>query len=325
MKIGRILGCAGIAASLLPLSAHGSTPVLKAGKAVTVPGGPAKFDFMAVDAARHLLMAAHPGKGTLVVYTLTTGALQQLNTDGEVNGEAVDKADNKLFLTGGNQKVVVFDLTTLKKTDELTLTGPGDCITYDAQNGTVYVDHDDGNEIWVINASTDKVTGRISIAGAPEVLVYNKKSDRLFQNIKPANEIQVINPATNAIEATWPTSPVTSPHGLAVDSKAQHLFVAGDGKVDLINMADGKVLETVTIAPGSVDQIAFDKGNKRLYCASRVGDISVVQETGNTITLLGMVPVLKGTHTLAIDPDTHIVWASTFDSKNSYLQPFTLH
>ena len=312
------------ASSLLQIGAHADSPLLVPGKAVAIPGGSAKFDFMAFDDDNHRILASHPGKGTFVIYDTQAGTVQQLDSDGEVNGEAIDRADNKLFVGGGNQKVLVFDLTSLKKTDEISLTGPADCLTFDSKNDTLYADHDDGKEVWTINASTDKITGSVAIADAPEVLVYNKKADRLYQNIKPANEIQVINPATNTVEATWPTAPVTSPHGLAVDSKAQHLFVAGAGKVALIDMATGKVLSSVDIAPGYVDQIAFDKGSKKLYCASSVGDISVVQETDDTITMLGMVSVPKGTHTLAVDTVTHTVWASTFDASGSYLQPYAI-
>jgi DNA-binding beta-propeller fold protein YncE len=316
---------AALLGALSPLAAHADAPLLTPGKPVTVPGGKAGFDFMTMDAKDHLLLASHPGKGTFVVYNLQTGNLQQLDTDGKVNGEAVDRADNKLFVGGGNMKVVVFDLTTLKKTDEIALTGPADCLVFDSTNDTLYADHDDGKEIWAINGATDKITTSVPIADAPEVMIYDKKSDRLFQNIKPLNEIQVVDPSTNAVVATWPTAPMTSPHGMAIDRKTNRLFDAGEGQVDLIDMTSGKVLSTVAIAPGYVDQIAYDRSNGRLYCASKVGDISVVTETPDgKLTLLGMVPAPKGVHTLAIDPETHTVWASTYDDAGSYLQPYTL-
>lgn len=324
MTFRKYAACAALLGGLAILPAHADTPPLTAGKTVPVPGGPGGFDFMAVDAPRHRLLASHPGKGTFVVYDLKTGKLQQLDTDGKVNGEAVDEADNKLFVAGGNQKVVVFDLKTLQKTDEIALTGPADTIVLDPKNDTLYVDHDDGKEVWAVNAQTDKVTTSIAIADAPEVVVYDAASDRLYQNIKPANEIQVINPTTNTVEATWPTAPMTSPHGLAVDDKTRRLFAAGQGKVVMMDQGTGKVLAEVDIAPGYVDQIAFDPGNDRLYCASSVGDLSVVQETADGAKLLGMVPTPKGTHTLAIDPATHTVWVSTHDDQASDLQPYRL-
>ncbi len=325
MTVRTLAACAALLGGLAPLAACADAPLLTPGYPVTVPGGSAHFDFMAFDAPRHRLLASHPGAGTFVVYNVQTGTLHQLDTDGAVNGEAMDEADGKLFVGGGNHRVVVFDLTTLRKTAEIRLNGPVDCITFDPKTDTLYADHDDGKEVWAINGQTNKVIKSIAIADAPEVAVYDPASDKLYQNIKPANEIQVIDPATNAIVATWPTAPMTSPHGLVADDATQRLFDAGQGQVDLIDTATGKVLSTVAIAPGYVDQIAFDPGSDRLYCASSVGDISVVQETpGGTLTLLGMVATPKGTHTLAIDPATHTVWASTYDTDGSYLQPYLL-
>lgn len=312
--------------SLVP--AHAGPPALVAKNQVVVPGGPGHFDWMTVDAPRHRLLAAHPGKGTLVIYDLKTGDLKQLDTDGEVNGEAVDEPDNKLFVAGGNQKVVVFDLKTLAKTGEVSLTGPADAIAFDPKNGTLYVDHDDGSEVWTVDAKTNKLTGAVAIAGAPEFVTYEPTTDRLYQNVKPANCTQVINPATNKVEATWPTAPMTSPHGLAVDPASQRLFSAGNGKVVVLDLQTGKVVATVDIAPGYVDQIAFDSATKRLYCATSAkgapdSQVSVLQEAKGTATLLGIVSVPKGTHTLAVDPETHDVWISCSDDKSSYLQRLT--
>ncbi len=325
MTVRHLAACAAFLTGLAPLAARADAPLLVPGTPVTVPGGKGGFDFMAVDAKRHRLLATHPGKGTFVVYDLQAGTVQQLDTDGKVNGEAVDEADNKLFVGGGNMKVVVFDLTTLKKLDEITLTGPADCLTFDPKTDTLYADHDDGTEVWAINGQTDKIIKAVAVADAPEVVVYDAASDKVYQNIKPANEIQVIDPATNTIVATWPTAPMTSPHGLVADDANQRLFDAGQGKVDLIDMTTGKVLSTVDIAPGYVDQIAYDSGNGRLYCASSIGEISVVTvKPDGTLTLLGMIATPHGTHTLAVDPATHTVWVSTQDDTGSYLQPYTV-
>ena len=88
-------------------------------------------------------------------------------------------------------------------------------------------------------------------------------------------------------------------------------------------MKSGKILSTVDIAPGYVDQIAFDPATRRVYCASTVGAISVVGETADGAALLGTVTVPKGAHTLAIDPETHAVWVSYYDDNGSDLMELT--
>jgi DNA-binding beta-propeller fold protein YncE len=289
---------------------------------VPVSGGAGHFDFMQPDRRAGRIYASHPGKGTLVVLDLKTHTVQQIDTNGEINGIVVDRADNKLFACGGNQKIEVFNHDTLAKTDEISLTGPADDLVLDTKTDTLYVDHDDGTEAWVVDAKTDKLTGSVTLAGAPEVVAYDSTSDKLYQNIKPANEIQVIDPATNKVVSTWPTAPMESPHGLVVDSRNNRIFDAGNGKVDVIDLQSGKVLQTIDIAQGYVDQIAFDRSQNRLYCASSVGALSVIDTSGDKVSLLGIVTVPKGTHTLAVDPTDHGVWVSCYDDTSSFLQEY---
>ena len=321
----QLAACAALFSILAALPAMAADkPLLVPQVAVEVPGGPGGWDWMLVDTPRHRLLASHPGTKTLAVLDLKTKALTQVPTDVAINGIAVDAADNKLFTAGGGEKVVIFDNTTLAKTGEIALSGPGDDIVLDPKTNTLYVCHDDGAEDWIVDAKTNALTGSVTIAGAPEYVAYDAGADRLYQNIKPANVVQVINPATHAVEASWPTAPMTSPHGLAIDAKTRRVFAAGQGKVVMLDQKTGKVLASADIAPGYVDQIAFDEGKKRLYCAcGDAGAISVVGESDTGLTLLGTVPTHKKSHTLAIDPATHAVWISYTDATGSYLQQYT--
>lgn len=324
MNLTKIAACAALLTGLAALPAPAAAkPLLTPQTPMVVPGGAGGWDWMLVDAPRHRLLASHPGTKTLAVLDLKTNALTQVPTGVAINGIAVDEADNKLFTAGSGEKVVVFDNTTLAKTGEVALTGPGDDIVLDPKTDTLYVCHDDGAEDWMIDAKTNALTGSVSIAGAPEYVAYDPTTDRLYQNIKPANVTQVINPATNTVEASWPTAPMTSPHGLAIDAKMRRVFAAGQGKVVVLDGKTGKALASVDIAPGYVDQIAFDPDKKRLYCAcGDAGVISVVGETAAGVTLLGTVPTHKKSHTLAVDPATHAVWISYTDATGSYLQQY---
>ena len=322
MNFARFAACAGLSA-FAAVHAAADAPLLTPQAPIVVPGGPGGFDYMQIDSAKHRLYASHPGKTTLVVLDLQTNSVQQLPTDTKINGIAVDAADNKLFTAGGGGKLVVFDNTTLAKTAEITLSGPGDDIELDTKTDRLYVCHDDATEDWVFNAKDNSLIAAVPIAGAPEYVMYDPGTDRLYQNIKPANTLQVINPATNTVEAAWPTAPMTSPHGMAIDFKTHHLLSAGHGEVVMLDENTGKVLSSVAIPPGYVDQIAFDQSAQRLYCAcGDAGMIAVVQESGQAITLAGNVASHPKSHTLAVDPATHAVWISYSDVTGAYLQEF---
>jgi len=87
----------------------------------------------------------------------------------------------------------------------------------------------------------------------------------------------------------------------------------------VMDCTTGVCLESVDIVPG-VDQIAFDAGNQRIYCASGgQGKLSVLEETGDGAKSLGDVATPKGTHTLAVDPETHSVWIAFPKEGASYI------
>lgn len=304
-------------------SALGAPGPLIAQKPVLIPGGAGGFDWMTVDVPMHRVMASHKGtKSTAIVDTRTGRALPSAPC-GTAQGLAIDTIDGTVFAGDEEEKtIVVLDRKTLAPLAQIPVTGPVDAVEFDPKNDTIYADHDDGTEVWVIDARTRTLVGSVPISGAPEFIQYSPSMDRLYQNIKTTNTIAVINPKTEKVEATWVTAPVTGPHGLAIDEKTHRLFTAGDGKLAVLDLRTGKVLATAPIGAG-VDQIAFDPGRKRVYCAcGRAGVISVVQETAQGVSALADVPSARGAHTLTVDPKSHAVWICYSEGGSSYLQEF---
>ncbi len=309
---------AAILLGLAALPALADMP-LKAQKPIVIPGGPGGFDWMLVDSASQRVFATHKGTKSVAIVDLKTDKALPSVTVGTAQGVAIDRKDNKIFLGDDEEhKVVVLNYTTLKKIGEIAVTGPVDDILYCPKNGMVYADHDDGTDVWVIDAKTDKIVGAVTIPEAPEKVEYDPTTGRIYQNIKSDSTVQVIDPATNKVEKKFSTAPATGPHGLAIDGKNGRLFAAGsNGKLVIIDLKTGKVTATIDIEKG-VDQIAFDPGNERIYCACK-GFISVVQATATGAKLLANVPSPKGSHTITVDPKSHAVWTCYADDKNSYL------
>ena len=89
----------------------------------------------------------------------------------------------------------------------------------------------------------------------------------------------------------------------------------------MFDWATGRLLSSVGIAPG-VNQIGFDPGNRRIYCAGGSGMISVVEARSDTLMLIGNVTTELGVRTVAVDPVTHSVWAAFGDKKKSHILRF---
>jgi DNA-binding beta-propeller fold protein YncE len=293
---------------------------LTLGQPIVVPGTKGGFDFLQVDQPLHRLLANHTGNKSFDVFNLPDGKLIKSVDTGAAQGVALDTQHNCYYVTVSDQKKLVeVDRRSLTVNNAIALPGPPDAVTYFPKTSMVYVDHDDGEDLWVVDPSAQKIVATIKIPTAPEYILYDPAFDGIFQNIKSQPVMLVIDASANTVSATWSTLPAVKPHGLAIDPKTRRLFSAGgNGKLVVMDCTTGVCLKSVDIAPG-VDQIAFDAGNQRIYCASGQGKLSVLEETVDGAKSLGDVETPKGTHTLAVDPDTHSVWIAFPKEGASYI------
>ncbi|HVT12674.1 MAG TPA: hypothetical protein VHE55_10440 [Fimbriimonadaceae bacterium] len=305
---------------ILPFIALLSAPLVET-PPIVVPGGPGHFDFMNIDAKNRLVFACHPGKSSFAVVDLSNDQVKDVEMGVECNGIGVDSAGHRVFAAGPGKTLVCVDTKTWTKKSTLDLGGPGDCVQFDSKRGLVYVDNDDGTNLWIVNPSGMKLVGSVTIKEAPEYMEYDPGRDRIFQAIKSTNTVQVIDPNSRKVLDEWKLGDLTSPHGLAVDRKLGRVFVAGkNGKLVVLDAATGKLLRTMDIVRGS-DQIAYDGSLHRLYIPSQ-GKIQVIGVSKESETLVGEVDVNADCHRVAIDPQSHDVWVAYSDKSNSYVQKF---
>ena len=299
-------------------------PLLVPGPVIEVTGSHGKFDFLEVDEAGHRLLGSHTADGTVDIFDLTTNRLLARPATGAAQHTAFDPRSGKYFASVSEPKqVAVIDAKTFKITNTIPTDGPLDGIVFDPKNRCVYAAHDNGKEVWVISADTEKIVATVAIPGPPEYLLYDAATDRIYLNIKTTDEVVVIDPAQNAVVARWPTAPATGPHGLALDAKQGRLFAAGNnGQLVVLDLIGGRVIGAVAITP-KVDQIAFDPGVRRIYCAAS-DTLSVVQVTAEGAVFLGNVVSFPGAKNVAVDPKTHAVWTTYTDGKNAYAKSWVL-
>ena len=220
--------------ALLPLllSRQAAQPPLVAQAPITVPGGAGHYDFMNFDGGERMVFAAHPGKSSFTVVNLDSREVKEVDATCEVNGLDADPAGHKLYAAGPGKTLVQFDTSSWMKTGSLPLDGPGDSVIWDAKHGTIYVDNDDGTNLWFVDPSTLKVVQTVTIKEAPEVMVLDNGRGKIFQNIKSANAIQVVDIEAHKVVAEYPLGDLTSPHGLAEDAAMDRLYSVGkNGKL----------------------------------------------------------------------------------------------
>jgi DNA-binding beta-propeller fold protein YncE len=311
------------AVAILARSSSGADapPALSPQTPILVQRAPGTFDYLEIDEKYRRLLAAHTGSRTLDVIDLNNSTVLRQESVGEGHGIAVDVKDGKYFVgTARPGYVVVLGRKYMVKDDQIDTAGLIDAIAFDPKNDMLYADRFTDNQIVIINAKTNKVFWTMRVGGGVlEYIVYDPVSDRIYQNVESTGEVLVIDPNLNKVVSSLSAAPAKGLHGLAVDGATHRLFTAGDnGKLAVIDTTSGQVIATVDIPP-SVDQIAFDPGNKRLYCASSLGLLSVVQETDTGAAHVADITVPRRTHSVAVDPVTHAVWIAYGADDNDYV------
>jgi DNA-binding beta-propeller fold protein YncE len=279
------------------------------------------------DPAMQRIMAAHVDAGRFAVFNLASHDVRDLPT-GAVNGIAVDADDDKIFVAGEGQRLIVFDRKSLVEIDEIDLAGHADAITFDTDDHRVFIGHDGSPELWIIDAKTHAFLGTVRLDGSPSFAAYDPDAKRLLQVVDSPDRLEQIDPAGDTVISSWPTAPAIAPHGLAADPDNHLAFVAGvNGVLAVIDTQSGAVLSSCAVAE-NVDQIAYDAVSRQVYCASGTeGVVTVVQvdKTGQS-SVIGDIATHVGAHTLTLmdSAASTDVWVSYASSGGSYLQCFSV-
>jgi DNA-binding beta-propeller fold protein YncE len=291
------------------------------------PGG--GFDYVAVDAARGRVYAAHGGGGGLLIADAHTGKQLGIVKVGPMAGVAVDPKTGHVFTGNGDgRSVSEVDPVAQKILRTVQVDGPVDAIAYDPVLGRIYADEDDGTRIFVIDTASFKQIGVVALPGhKPEYIQVDPETRDVYQNISSpdpsVSRIVVIDPNSLKVVQSIPTPFIASNHPLQYDSAGHALLVAGENHVLAVFDRSGKLLHRVTY-PSRVDQCSWEPSRAWLACAG--GGITLYSYDGSSDPkLLATLPIAQGVHTTAIDPNTGTIWVVWGDRKTgtAFIQGFT--
>src|SRR5258708_28813049 len=213
MKFSRLAGLA-IAVSFLMFGTYAlasppaaSYHLLKKVPLAAAPGGGEYFDYITVDSAARRVYVSH---GTEVVvlnaddYTVvgTIGGLQRCH------GVVVIKSLGKGYITDGDlQKVVIFDLKTLKVTGEVKTNQPDtDSLIYDPASKYIFTFNGNSHNTTIIDPVKEAALKTIDLEGGVEFPTVDGKG-MLYDNNEEKNDVVVIDTHTLAVKARWPVAP----------------------------------------------------------------------------------------------------------------------
>lgn len=272
------------------------------------------FDYITVDSAARRVYLSH---GTEIkVLDADTGALVG-NITGlkQDHGVAVATEFGKGFITDGGQgKVVIFDLQTLKITGEAKADQDADSIVYDPSSKRVFVMNGDPHSSTVIDAKSGSVVSTIDLGGGPEFAVADGKGT-VYANIEDKSELVAIDSNTLKIKSRWPLAPAGAPTALAMDVQHHRLFSAGRNPQMLVVLDSdtGKVLQSFPISAG-VDAAAFEPETGLIFVSTREGIVHVFHEDSpDKFSASETIKTEFGAKTMGLDTKTHNLFVDTAD------------
>ena len=293
----------------------GPDMLLKQIATIELPGPKGKrFDYLTIDASRHLLFSTHLGAGLLYAIDLRTSKVVKTFEDlpGIEGVELAPDVDKAYTSNWQENKIGVIDLKQMKLIKKLSTESKPDGITYAAPFHKIYVSDERAHAEAVVDVTKDEVITTLHFESETGNPRYDPVSKRVYVNLQDKNVIAEIDPATDKEVAEYPVGKCKGNHGMALDSEHRLAFLSCEEN-DLMTVFRLDTHQPIAYFPQAKggDVIAFDPGLKRIYVACYDGAISVFQEDDPThFKKLGDVPVQKKVHSLAIDPENHRIYVS---------------
>jgi len=270
------------------------------------------WDYLTADAAAGRLYVTH-GTKVQVLKSSDMSTIGEIPDTPGVHGIALAPDLERGYISAGRaDSIVVFDLRTLTRLQEIKTTGANpDAILYDPNTHRVFTFNGRGRNATVVDARDNSVIATIDLNAKPEFAVTDLAGS-IYVNLEDASSIAAIDAASHTVRATWKLPACEEPTGLAMDRKHWRLFSVCSNKVmDVVDAKSGNVVATVPIG-GRVDGVAFDPGAQLAFVSGGDGTMTVVHEdTADKFSVVQTVPTRIGARTVTLDEKTHRVYTVT--------------
>jgi DNA-binding beta-propeller fold protein YncE len=291
----------------------------------TMPlGGSVEWDFLYFDAISHRVFVAHGNEVTVVdgKSGQPVGHVQGL--DGVHGVTAIPELGKGYAVSRGAQVASSFSLKSLRLEKSVPIGHAGDFLLYDPVSRRIFVMDQEEPIATVIDATNDVVVTTLQLGGIAEQAVADE-SGHIFINLADNREVVRVDAQAPKVEARWAVPSCDSPHGSAIDSESQRLFVSClNGKLLVLNATNGRVVATVAIGRGT-DGAAYDSIRKRVFSSNGDdGTLSVISQRGpDQYRSLNNIPTARFGRTMALDRDTGRIYVPVADLERIDPHPTT--
>ena len=299
----------------------GGASTLKFDGFITLPKGKGArtltvLDYLSIDGRN--LYVSNVSTGAIYKIELGSDAMPGTNDvslfelEPAAHGIAIDPVSHLGYATHSEANTVdVFDPSGMQLIKRIAVADDPDGIFYLPGLKLIYAVSGDAKLATLIDPARQSAVGIIPLGGKPEFAAFDQRSGLVYQNLRDTSELALVDVAGRKVESRWSLQGCEGPTGLALDEAKNRLFIgcSGNSKLAVFDLATHRVTTTIGIGKGP-DSVAFDEQLGRVYATGIDGTLSVVQlQPDGRATLVDMIALHIGAHTLAVDPLTHRVFA----------------
>jgi len=276
------------------------------------PGGK-RFDYLTIDADDHYLISAHLAAGQTYVIDLRTNKVVATiaDTPGAEGVEYVPELKKFYTSNAGDNTIGVVDLKQMKVIKKLKTEAKPDGSTYAAPFHKLYVSAERGKAEAVVDVTKDEIIRTLHFESETGMPQYDPVAKKVYVNLQDQNIFAVIDPTTDEVVGRYSVGRCKGNHGMTLDPDHHRAFLSCEGNelMTVFDLDKNQPLAFLAMA-GGPDVIKFDPGLKRIYVACSSGAISVFQmDDRDHYRKLEDFPVQKKVHSLAVDAETHRLYA----------------
>jgi YVTN family beta-propeller protein len=303
-----------IAVSLLISFGSAIGQTLKQIASFDLPGpGGKRFDYLTIDYEDHYLLSAHLAAGILYVIDLRTNKLVKAipGVPGVEGVEYVPRLKKVYTSDSGDNKIGVVDLKTMTVIKTLPTESKPDGSAYAEPFRKLYVSDERGKAEAIVDVDKDEIVKTLKFNSETGMPQYDPVARKIYVNLQDEDTFAVIDPATDTVVGRYPVGRCKGNHGMTLDPEHHRAFLVCEGN-NLLTVFDLDKHQPIAFFPvaSGPDVAKFDPGLGRVYVACSSGAISVIREDDpDHFRKLEDFPVQKKVHSLAVDVQTHRVYA----------------
>lgn len=257
---------------------------------------------------------------TLKAQTYVADKTIPLTGDGGYDYLALDKVNNRLYVSHGTQ-VNVIDLATDKEVGAINdMKGVhGIAIVNKLNRG--FITDGRANAVVAFDIKTLKTITTIPLTDAkgPDAIMYDAYSDRIFSFNGESNNSSVIDPKT--LKQVGTVALGGGPEFAVPDGKGKiYNNLEDKNSLNIIDSKTLKVLKNYPLAPcGGPTGLALDAANQRVFTVCRENKgMSVVDI--NTGKVTATIPIGAGVDAVAYDAETKLIFCSNGDGTTTIIK-----